>query len=84
MRLGKLLTRFCAVLALASIWSYNMALRAITTARTAIHTILVAEWAAEQVRNLAPHTDGVVVGSALVEQLESGGDPVPFLRALRL
>jgi len=38
---------------------------------------------AEQVRNLAPHTDGVVVGSALVEQLESGGDPVAFLRALR-
>ena len=38
---------------------------------------------AEQVRSLAPHTDGVVVGSALVEQLESGGDPVAFLRALR-
>ena len=38
---------------------------------------------AEQVRNLAPHTDGVVVGSALVEQLESGGDPVVFLKALR-
>lgn len=38
---------------------------------------------AEQVRNLAPHTDGVVVGSALVEQLESGADPVTFLRGLR-
>ena len=38
---------------------------------------------AEQVRNLAPHTDGVVVGSALVEQLESGGDPVAFLKSLR-
>ena len=38
---------------------------------------------AEQVRSLAPHADGVIVGSALVEQLESGGDPVAFLRALR-
>ena len=38
---------------------------------------------AEQVRNLAPHTDGVVVGSALVEQLESGADPVAFLKSLR-
>jgi tryptophan synthase alpha chain len=38
---------------------------------------------AEQVRNLAPHTDGVVVGSALVEQLEAGADPVTFLQGLR-
>jgi tryptophan synthase alpha chain len=38
---------------------------------------------AEQVRDLAPHADGVVVGSALVEQLEAGGDPVAFLKALR-
>ena len=38
---------------------------------------------AEQVRSLAPHTDGVIVGSALVEQLESGADPVAFLRTLR-
>jgi tryptophan synthase alpha chain len=38
---------------------------------------------AEQVRNLAPHTDGVIVGSALVEQLEAGKDPVAFLKALR-
>ncbi len=38
---------------------------------------------AEQVRSLAPHADGVIVGSALVEQIESGGDPVAFLRALR-
>ncbi|MEO7386469.1 MAG: tryptophan synthase subunit alpha [Gammaproteobacteria bacterium] len=37
----------------------------------------------EQVRNLAPYTDGVIVGSALVEQLESGADPVPFLGSLR-
>lgn len=36
-----------------------------------------------QVRSLAPHTDGVVVGSALVEQLEAGGDPVAFLKTLR-
>jgi len=38
---------------------------------------------AEQVQLLAPHADGVIVGSALVEQLESGGDPVPFLKSLR-
>lgn len=38
---------------------------------------------AEQVRSLAPHADGVIVGSALVEQLESGADPVAFLRGLR-
>lgn len=38
---------------------------------------------AEQVRRLAPHADGVIVGSALVEQLEAGVDPVGFLRALR-
>jgi tryptophan synthase alpha chain len=38
---------------------------------------------AEQVRNLAPHTDGVIVGSALVEQLEAGNDPVVFLKSLR-
>ncbi len=38
---------------------------------------------AEQVRSLAPHTDGVVVGSALVEQLEAGADPVAFLKSLR-
>lgn len=38
---------------------------------------------AEQVQRLAPHADGVIVGSALVEQLESGGDPVAFLKALR-
>lgn len=38
---------------------------------------------AEQVKNLAPHTDGVIVGSALVEQLEAGNDPVAFLKSLR-
>lgn len=38
---------------------------------------------AQQVRKLSPHTDGVVVGSALVEQLEAGADPVEFLRSLR-
>lgn len=37
----------------------------------------------EQVAALAPHTDGVIVGSALVEQLEAGADPVEFLNALR-
>ena len=39
--------------------------------------------ASEQVKRLAPHVDGVIVGSALVEVLERREDPVPFLRALR-
>lgn len=38
---------------------------------------------AEQVRGLAAHADGVIVGSALVEQLEAGNDPVAFLKSLR-
>ena len=38
---------------------------------------------ADQVQGLAPHADGVIVGSALVEQLEKDGDPVTFLEALR-
>ena len=37
----------------------------------------------EQVRALAEHVDGVVVGSALVEVLERGGDPARFLLGLR-
>ena len=37
----------------------------------------------EQVRALAPHADGVVVGSALIEALERGDDPGPFLALLR-
>ncbi len=37
----------------------------------------------EQVALLAPHVDGVVVGSALVEVLERGGDPAAFLTGLR-
>jgi tryptophan synthase alpha chain len=37
----------------------------------------------EQVERLAPHVDGVVVASALVEMLERGEDPVAFLRSLR-
>jgi tryptophan synthase alpha chain len=37
----------------------------------------------EQVARFAPHVDGVVVGSALVEELERGGDVRAFLRALR-
>jgi tryptophan synthase alpha chain len=36
-----------------------------------------------QVARLAPHVDGVIVGSALVEVLERGEDPAAFLRALR-
>lgn len=39
---------------------------------------------AEQVRHLTGHADGVVVGSALVEQLEAGASPVEFLQSLRV
>jgi tryptophan synthase alpha chain len=38
---------------------------------------------ASQVKNLGKHADGVIVGSALVEQLEAGNDPVEFLQSLR-
>lgn len=38
---------------------------------------------ADQVRKLAPHVDGVIVGSALVEVIERGEDPAAFLSALR-
>ena len=38
---------------------------------------------AAQVGNLGKHADGVIVGSALVEQLEAGNDPVVFLQSLR-
>jgi len=38
---------------------------------------------AEQVKQLGRHADGVIVGSALVEQLEAGNDPARFLTALR-
>jgi tryptophan synthase alpha chain len=37
----------------------------------------------EQVALLRGHVDGVVVGSALIEVLERGEDPVAWLRALR-
>jgi tryptophan synthase alpha chain len=37
----------------------------------------------EQVARLAPHVDGVVVGSALVEALERGADVKAFLESLR-
>jgi tryptophan synthase alpha chain len=37
----------------------------------------------EQVARFAPHVDGVVVGSALVETLEKGGDVAAFLKSLR-
>lgn len=38
---------------------------------------------AAQLEQLAGHADGVIVGSALVEELESGRDPVAFLTGLR-
>jgi tryptophan synthase alpha chain len=38
---------------------------------------------ADQVRALTPHVDGVIVGSALIEQIERGGDPTAFLMGLR-
>lgn len=37
----------------------------------------------EQVKLIQGHVDGVVVGSALVEALERGDDPVAFLTSLR-
>lgn len=39
--------------------------------------------AAGEVRALAPHCDGVIVGSALLEHLARGTDPAPFLDSLR-
>ncbi len=38
---------------------------------------------AAQVESLGAHADGVIVGSALVEQLEAGEDGLAFLRGLR-
>ena len=38
---------------------------------------------AAQVASLAPHVDGVIVGSALVEVLERGGNPDAWIRSLR-
>jgi tryptophan synthase alpha chain len=38
---------------------------------------------AQQVARFAPHVDGVVVGSALVETLERGEDVAAFLKSLR-
>jgi tryptophan synthase alpha chain len=37
----------------------------------------------EQVELLAPHVDGVVVGSALVEVIERAEDPAGWLAGLR-
>lgn len=39
---------------------------------------------ASQVQLLGGHADGVIVGSALVEQLEAGNDPGQFLASLRI
>jgi tryptophan synthase alpha chain len=38
---------------------------------------------ADQVSNLGAHASGVIVGSALVEQLEAKADPAAFLHGLR-
>jgi tryptophan synthase alpha chain len=38
---------------------------------------------AAQVARLAPHVDGVIVGSALVELLERGDDPAAWIQGLR-
>ena len=38
---------------------------------------------AAQVNAVAPHADGVIVGSALIETLQRGEDPIAFLRGLR-
>jgi tryptophan synthase alpha chain len=38
---------------------------------------------ADHVQSLARYTDGVIVGSALVERLAAGDDPAEFLRQLR-
>jgi tryptophan synthase alpha chain len=38
---------------------------------------------AAQLRHIAAHADGAIVGSALIEALERGEDPVAFLRGLR-
>lgn len=38
---------------------------------------------AAQVKSLGAHADGVIVGSALVEELEAGRDPRAFLAGLR-
>jgi tryptophan synthase alpha chain len=38
---------------------------------------------ADQVSDLSAHANGVIVGSALVEKLESGADPAAFLASLR-
>jgi tryptophan synthase alpha chain len=38
---------------------------------------------AEQVQALAPHCDGVIVGSALVEVMTAGRDPVSFVAELQ-
>jgi tryptophan synthase alpha chain len=39
--------------------------------------------AAEDVANVGQHASGAIVGSALVEVLESGDDPATYLKSLR-
>ena len=38
---------------------------------------------AQDVENVGKHAAGAIVGSALVEVLERGDDPVAFLKSLR-
>ena len=47
-----------------------------------MHELSVCLALMQQVERIATHADGVIVGSALVEQLEQGHDPTAFLEAL--
>jgi len=38
---------------------------------------------AKQLRTIAAHADGAIVGSALIEVLDRGDDPIAFLRSLK-
>ena len=48
------------------------------------HTANGLQITISQVAALAPHVDGVVVGSALIEAIDKGEDPGAFLDGLRL
>jgi len=59
---------------------------ALSATRTAAKVPVLAGFGirqADQVARLAPHADGVIVGTALLDCIAAGDDPVAFLRALR-